>query len=144
MLLLFVCHDTGGCTMSMIQVSFCLCICYSYPMVQTAKSIIIYCLAWQHALVDPQLVHAFAGDPEDAISRKRRLHLEHERHVCSDATPMHCSIGQGKIAPCCSVLLCKTGSQHACATAITPMEICSSYRCAVLQDQCTAALVRAK
>ena len=28
------------------------------------------CLAWQHALIDPQLVHAFAGDPEDAISRK--------------------------------------------------------------------------
>jgi len=28
------------------------------------------CLAWQHALIDPQLVHAFAGDPKDAISRK--------------------------------------------------------------------------
>ena len=31
----------------------------------------------------------------------------------------------------------KTGSQHACAFAITPMEICCSYRCAVMQHQCT-------
>jgi len=94
--------------------------------------------------------------------------------VWSDATPMHCSTGQGKIAsllfsaalrnrltaalchcnctyghllfircammqhqciaaivrakqlPCCSVLLCKTGSQQPCATAIAPMDICSS------------------
>ena len=30
--------------------------------------------------------------------------------------------------PLCSVLLCKTGSQQVCVTAITPMEICSSYR----------------
>ena len=44
----------------------------------------------------------------------------------------------------CSVLLCKIASQHACATAITPMEICPSYRCALMQDICTAALVRAK
>ena len=42
------------------------------------------------------------------------------------------------------MLLCKTGSQHACATAITPMEICSSNRCAVSQHQCTAARFRAK
>ena len=44
----------------------------------------------------------------------------------------------------CSVLLCKIASQHACATAITPMELCPSYRCALMQDICTAALVRAK
>ena len=44
----------------------------------------------------------------------------------------------------CSVLLCKTGSQQPCATAITPMEICSSYRCAMMQHQCTAALVKAE
>jgi len=42
------------------------------------------------------------------------------------------------------VVLCKLASQHACATVFTPMEICCSYRCAVMQDQCTAALVRGK
>ncbi len=60
--------------------------------------------------------------------------------VCSDARPQHCSTGQGSIAS----LLCKTGSQHACATAITPMEICSSYRFALMQHHCTEALVRAR
>ena len=65
--------------------------------------------------------------------------------VCSDATPKHCSTGQGKIASlCCSVLLCKTGSQHACPTAITPMETCSTYRCALMHHQSTAALVKAE
>ena len=34
-----------------------------------------------------------------------------------------------------SVLLCKTGSQQACVTAITSKEIWSSYRCAVSQLQ---------
>ena len=29
-------------------------------------------------------------------------------------------------------------------TAITPMETCSPYKCAVSQQQCTAALVKAK
>jgi len=53
--------------------------------------------------------------------------------VCGDARPMHCRTGQGKIASCCSVLLCKLASQHACATAVTPMEICPSCRCAVMQ-----------
>ena len=38
-----------------------------------------------------------------------------------------------------SVLLCKTGSQHACDTAI-----CCSYRCAVTQHQRTAALFLVK
>ncbi len=44
----------------------------------------------------------------------------------------------------CSVLLCKTGSQQACVTAITPIEICYSDRCAVSQLKCTATLVWAK
>ena len=42
----------------------------------------------------------------------------------------------------CSVLLCKIASQHACATAIAPLEICPSYRRALMQDQCTAAVVK--
>ena len=42
------------------------------------------------------------------------------------------------------MLLCKPGSQHACATAITPMESGSLHRCAVMQEQCTAELMSAK
>ena len=65
--------------------------------------------------------------------------------VCSDARPMHCRTDQGRIASlCCLVLLCKTGSQHACATATTYMEICSTYRCALMQQQSSAALVKAE
>ena len=60
--------------------------------------------------------------------------------VCSEPPSMHCSTGFGKNCP---VLLCNTGSQHACVTAITPMMICSSYKCAVTHHQCTAALVLA-
>ena len=62
--------------------------------------------------------------------------------VCSDTTAMHCSTGQINWIPHCSKLLCKTGSQLVWVTAITPMEICCSYRCAVTQQQCTAALGR--
>ncbi len=54
------------------------------------------------------------------------------------------AVVRAKQLPCCSVLLCKTGSQQPCATAITPQEFCSSYRCAVMQQQGTAAVVRAK
>jgi len=65
--------------------------------------------------------------------------------VCTDATAKQCSTGQGRIASlCCSKLLCKTGSQHACATANTYMEICSTYRCALMQQQSSAALVKAE
>ena len=49
-----------------------------------------------------------------------------------------------KCIPHCSVVLCKTGSQQACVTATAPMEICSSYRCAVSQLKCSATLVWAK
>ena len=45
--------------------------------------------------------------------------------------------------PQCSVLLCETGSQHGCVSAIKSLEICPSYRCTVMQHQCTAALVKA-
>jgi len=37
-------------------------------------------------------------------------------------------------------LLCNTGSQQACARAITPMKIFSAHRCAVMQHQSSAAL----
>ncbi len=50
--------------------------------------------------------------------------------VCSDATPMPCSSVQGKMqSPLFSV---------------APVETCSSYRCAVNQQQSTAARLRAK
>ncbi len=42
---------------------------------------------------------------------------------------------------CCSA---KQAHSRQCVTALTPMEICLSYRCAVTQHQCTAALFRAK
>ena len=64
--------------------------------------------------------------------------------VCSDPTPMHCNTGFGEGTLHCSGLLCRTGSQHICVTALTPTEICSSYRCAVTHHQCTATLPWAK
>ena len=45
------------------------------------------------------------------------------QHQCTTA------LVRAKRLPHYLVLLCKTGSQHACATAVTPMEICCSYRC---------------
>ena len=41
---------------------------------------------------------------------------------------------------CCSA---KQAHSRQCVTAVTPMEICSSYRCAVTQHKCTAARFRA-
>ncbi len=58
--------------------------------------------------------------------------------VCSDPAPQQCSKVQGKLQSHCSLLLCKTGSQHDCATALTHMEICFSYRCAVTQHHSSA------
>ena len=43
---------------------------------------------------------------------------------------------------CCSGLL--FFSQQACVTVTTPMEIWSSYNCAVRQQKCSAAVFRAK
>ena len=45
-----------------------------------------------------------------------------------------------------TVQCCSTKQAHSrqCVTAITPVEICSSYRCAMTQNKCTAALFRAK
>ena len=63
---------------------------------------------------------------------------------CSDAAPKHCSTGRAEKTPHCSVLLCKTGPQQACGAEITPVEICSSYRGAVMQHQSTAALAGQK
>ena len=64
--------------------------------------------------------------------------------VFSDPTPMHCSTCLGKMHFPLSSAALQTCSQHACVTAITPMKICCSYKCAVTQHQCTAALVWAK
>ncbi len=51
--------------------------------------------------------------------------------VCSDQHQCTAARFRAKWSPHYSVLLCNTGSQHVCGTAVTPMEICSSYRCAV-------------
>ena len=65
--------------------------------------------------------------------------------VCSDPAQMQCSSVQGKMQSplfqCCSAM--KAHSRHF-VTAVTPMEICSSHRCAVTQHKCSAALFRAK
>ncbi len=45
------------------------------------------------------------------------------------------------IVQCCSA---KQAQSRQCGTAITPMEFCSSYRCAVSQQECSAALLKAK
>ena len=54
------------------------------------------------------------------------------------------TVFSAKCIPQCSLLLCKTGLQQACITAITPVKICSLYRCAVTHHQGTATLFRAK
>ena len=64
--------------------------------------------------------------------------------VCSEPTSEPATLFSAKCIPQCSVLLCKAGLQQACITAITPMKICSSYRCALIQHQNTAALIWAK
>jgi len=65
--------------------------------------------------------------------------------VCIQPAPMHCSTGFCKNAiptvQCCSA---KQGHSMHYVTVITPMKICCSYRCAVGQHQCTAALVLVK
>ncbi len=50
------------------------------------------------------------------------------QHQCNSA------LVKAKCFSHCSVLLCKTGSQQVCVTAIAPMEICSSFRYAVSQQ----------
>ena len=65
-------------------------------------------------------------------------------HVCTDATLMHCSTGQGRTAFSLFCAALQNRLTAACATAITPMEICSSYNCALMQHLCTAALVKAE
>ena len=64
--------------------------------------------------------------------------------VCSDTTEMHCITDQGKLDSLLfSAALQKEPRSRPGSTATTPMEICSSCRCAVTQQKCTAALIRA-
>ena len=53
--------------------------------------------------------------------------------------PLQQGSGQNAIptVQCCSA---KEAHSRQCVTALTPMEICSSYRCAVTQHQCSATL----
>jgi len=58
---------------------------------------------------------------------------------------MHCSTGFGKNAiPTVQCYSAKQGHSMHYVTVTTPRKICCSYRCAVSQHQCTAALVLAK
>ena len=56
---------------------------------------------------------------------------------------LHLCSGQ-KVFPIVQCWSAKQAHSRQCITAVTPMEICSSYRCAVTQQQCTAALFGAK
>ena len=49
-------------------------------------------------------------------------------------------VHSAKSIPHCPVVLCRSSSQQGCFSAITPMEICSSYRLAVTHHQYTATL----
>ena len=66
--------------------------------------------------------------------------------VCSDPTPVNCSTGFGRMhSSLSSAALQNTlTTQHACVTVNTPMKVCCSYKCAVTQHQCTAALALAE
>ena len=65
--------------------------------------------------------------------------------LCSDPAPIQCSRVQGQNAvptvQCCSAM---KGHCRQCFIAVRPMEICCTYRCAVTQHKCSAALFRAK
>ncbi len=52
-------------------------------------------------------------------------------HSSTEQWRMHFALTS--VAVNCSVLLCKKGSQQACANAITPMKVCSSYSSALTQ-----------
>ena len=65
--------------------------------------------------------------------------------VCSGPAPMHCSPAQSRMSsPVFSAALQKQAHSLHCVTVFIPMQICSSYRYAVSQHRCTAALPRAK
>ena len=64
--------------------------------------------------------------------------------VCRGPTPMLCNTGFGRMTYTLTSAALQTGPQHACVTAITPMEVCCSYKCAVTQHQCSATLVLAE
>ncbi len=64
--------------------------------------------------------------------------------VCSDPPPMHCSTGFGNMHSRLLRAALQNSSQQPCITAITPMKICCSYRCAMTHHQCTAALLLVK
>ena len=64
--------------------------------------------------------------------------------VCSDPTESTAARFRANAVStvqCCSA---KQAHSRQCVTAVTPMEICSSYRCAVTKQQSTAARFRAR
>jgi len=64
-------------------------------------------------------------------------------HLCSEQALKNCSTVQGKMhSPLLSQLCNQAHSRH-WVTAVTPVEICHSYRCAVSKHSKTAALFRA-
>ena len=65
--------------------------------------------------------------------------------VCSAATTMHCSTGQNEIhSPLLSACLQTRLTACSVSLQLHLWEQCSSYRCAVAQQQCSATLLLAK
>jgi len=65
--------------------------------------------------------------------------------LCDEPAPVHRNIVLGKSSHHCPVLVyAKQVHSMLSVPAITPVEICSSYRCAVTQHQCSVALLLAK
>ena len=81
MLLLFVRLDTGGCTMRNDTGKLRSLHLLQLPCCADIKPIMIAALHGDMLWLTLSWSHAFAWDPEDAISRKHKLHLEHEKYI---------------------------------------------------------------
>ncbi len=64
--------------------------------------------------------------------------------VCRDPPPMHCSTVFGKLHSTPPSTALQSRLTAAWCPAITPMQVCCSYRYAVTHNQCPATLVLAK
>ena len=76
-----------------------------------------------------------------------QLHLWRSALRTAVQSPSNKALQQGSEQDAVSTVLCCSAKQahsRQCVTAVTPMEICSSYRCTVTKQQSTAARFRAR
>ncbi len=97
----------------------------------------------QHACVTAVAPTDICSSYRCAVTQHQRSSIQGKMHSLLFSPALQNRFALGKMHSHCSVLLCKTALQHACVTAVTPVNICSSYRCAVTQHQCTRALFKA-